>query len=292
MNRVFSYKNFRVLNSILMLILVIATLFPFLYMIAVSFSDYRAVGRGEVFLIPVNPNITSYTQILGMSKFYMSYLNTIFYTIVGTAISLVLTIICSYPLSKKHLLGGTVILKLIVFTMFFSGGLIPNFLLLRDLDFINKIWAILIPGAISAYNVMIMKTFFQGIPSALEDSARIDGLNDIGILVWIVIPLSKAILATIGLFVAVWIWNDWFMALIYLPKAENLRPVSLFLRNIVYGAYNQIRAGNVLDSKDANTVPETIQAATIVLISIPIIIVYPRIQKYFAKGMMIGSIKG
>lgn len=274
-----------------MLLLVAITLFPFIYMLAVSFSSSRAVLAGEVIFFPVDFNFTAYTHMLKQSQFWTAYKNTIIYTSVGTSLSLVLTIMCAYPLSKKNLIGGSIIMKVIIFTMFFSGGLIPNFILIRDLNLYDKMWAMVLPGAISAYNVMIMKTFFQGIPEELKEAARIDGLTDIGVLIKIVLPLSKPIIATIGLFVAVWLWNEWFISLIYF-KTDAKRPVAMYLRNIVLGAMNTIKNGKEVDSTAAKTVPQTLQASTIMLTSIPILCVYPFVQKYFTKGILIGSVKG
>lgn len=274
-----------------MIILVAATLFPFLYMVAVSFSSSRAVMASEVFLIPRDFNLTAYKQVMSQSQFWISYKNTVLYTVVGTAISLSLTVIAAYPLSKRDLVGGPIIMKFMIFTMFFAGGLIPNFILIRDLQIYDTIWAIVLPGAMNAYNVIIMRTFFQGIPDELKEAAKIDGLSDIGVMFKIILPLSKPILATIGLFMAVWLWNEWFMSLIYL-KSDIKRPVAMYLRNIVLGAMNTIKSGDMVDNSASKTVPETLQASTIMLTSIPILCIYPFIQKYFTKGMLIGSVKG
>jgi putative aldouronate transport system permease protein len=291
MSKLFNYKKFTILNTINMFLIVIATLFPFVYMIAMSFSSSAAVLRGDVTFLPVEFDITAYVHVLKQEKFWIAYKNTFLYTFLGTSIALVLTIMCAYPLSKKTLVGGPAIMKFVLFTMFFSGGLIPNFLLIRDLNLYDTMWAMVLPGALNAYNVMIMKTFFQGIPHELEEAAKIDGLTDVGVLVKIILPLSKPILATIGLFMAVWLWNEWFMSLIYL-KTDAKRPVAMYLRNIVLGAMNTIKSGNEVDSTAAKTVPQTLQASTIVLSSIPILCVYPWIQKYFVKGVLIGSVKG
>lgn len=289
--QLFTYKNFLRLNKILMLLLVLGTLFPFAYMLAVSFSSSKAVMASEVFLLPKDFNITAYTQVLSQSQFFIGYKNTLVYTIVGTTIGLTLTVMASYPLSDRTLVGGSGIMKFMIFTMFFSGGLIPNFLLIKDLHLYDTMWAMVLPGAMNAYNVMIMKTFFQGIPKELKEAAKIDGLSDFGVLVRIILPLSKPILATIGLFMAVWLWNEWFMSLIYL-KSDVKRPVAMYLRNIVLGSMNTIVSGQQMDESAAKTVPATLQASTIMLTSIPILCVYPFVQKYFTKGMLLGSVKG
>lgn len=291
MSKLFSYKNFLKLNMVIMIILVGATLFPFVYMIAVSFSSSRAVMASEVFIWPVEFNLTAYSHVLSQDQFWIAYKNTIFYTVAGTSIALFLTVLASYPLSKRHLIGGSTVMKFMIFTMFFSGGLIPNFILIRDLGLYDTVWAMILPGAMNAYNVMIMKTFFQSIPEELQEAAKIDGLSDTGVLLKIILPLSKPIIATIGLFMAVWLWNEWFMSLIYL-KSDAKRPIAMYLRNIVMGSMNTIKSGNEVDNTAAKTVPATLQASTIMLSSIPILCVYPFVQKYFTKGMLIGSVKG
>lgn len=291
MSRIFSYKNFLKLNMVIMILLVAATLFPFLYMLATSFSSSRAVMAGEVFVIPVDFNLTAYEHVLSQDQFWIAYRNTIFYTVAGTSVALFLTILASYPLSKRGLVGGPMVMKFMIFTMFFQGGLIPNFILIRDLGLYDTVWAMILPGAMNAYNVMIMKTFFQSIPDELQEAAKIDGLSDTGVLLRIILPLSKPIIATIGLFVAVWLWNEWFMSLIYL-KSDDKRPIAMYLRNIVMGSMNTIKSGNEVDNTASKTVPATLQASTIMLSSIPILCVYPFVQKYFTKGMLIGSVKG
>ncbi|QUI22767.1 carbohydrate ABC transporter permease [Vallitalea pronyensis] len=291
MSRIFNYKNFLRLNHVIMFVLVLLTLFPFLYMLAVSFSSSRAVMASEVFLLPKDFNLVAYSHVLKQDQFWIGYKNTVLYTALGTSISLTLTIMAAYPLSKKNLYGGPLVMKFMIFTMFFSGGLIPNFILIRDLGLYDTMWAMVLPGAMNAYNVMIMKTFFQGIPDDLKSAAKIDGLTDIGVLMRVVLPLSKPIIATIGLFMAVWLWNEWFMSLIYL-KSDVKRPVAMYLRNIVLGAMNTIKSGQQMDQHSAKTVPATLQASTIMLTSIPILCVYPFVQKYFAKGILIGSVKG
>ncbi len=287
----FTNKSFKRFNVAIMFVLVAATLFPFIYMIAISLSSARAVLAGDVVLWPIEFNFSAYKHIMEQPKFWNAYKNTIYYTATGTLLSIALTVFCAYPLSRKNLLGKNIIMKFIIFTMFFSGGLIPNYLLIRDLHLIDKTGAIILPGAISAYNVIIMKTFFQNIAVELEEAAKIDGLSDYGVLFRIVLPLSKPIIATIGLFVAVWLWNDWFMSLIYLND-DLKRPVSMFLRNMVMGTLNAMKAGKELDSQAARTIPQTLQAATMLLMSIPVVLLYPFVQKYFVQGIMIGSVKG
>ena len=271
--------------------IVFVTLYPFLYELAISFSGTKEVLLGNVSIFPKDFTLTSYKHILTQSNFWLGYKNTILYTVLGTFIALVLTIMCAYPLSKSDLFGSTFIMKFIVFTMFFSGGLIPFYMLIKGLDMIDTVWAMVVPGAINAYNVLIMRTFFKGIPKSLEDAAEIDGLGKVGVLIRIVLPLSMPIIATITLFVAVWLWNEWFLALIVFNDDAKY-PVTLFLRNIVMGSLMSSSSGQEVSQTGSQSIPQTLQAATIMLITIPILLIYPFLQKYFVKGVMIGSVKG
>ena len=196
---------------------------------------YEVITR--VHFLPVDFNLSAYTSIITESRFWNGYRNTLLFTTTGTFLGLFLTVSLAYPLSRDDFPGKDVILKFMVFTMFFSGGLIPLYLLVSNLGWIDTIWAIIVPNAIIIFNVLVMRTFFMGIPQALIDAGEIDGLNQLQILSHIVIPLSKPIIATIGLFIAVQIWNDWFSALIFL-NMDDLYPVTLFLRNIVMGRNN------------------------------------------------------
>ncbi len=286
-----SYKIFKTFNVICMACITFITLYPFIYMFAQSFSSAQAVINNRVHFLPVDFNLSAYTSIITESRFWNGYRNTLLFTTTGTFLGLFLTVSLAYPLSRDDFPGKDVILKFMVFTMFFSGGLIPLYLLVSNLGWIDTIWAIIVPNAIIIFNVLVMRTFFMGIPQALIDAGEIDGLNQLQILSHIVIPLSKPIIATIGLFIAVQIWNDWFSALIFL-NMDDLYPVTLFLRNIVMGSQMTAASGQAVDSSAVTTLPQTLQAATIMLVTIPILAVYPFIQKYFVQGMMIGSIKG
>ena len=284
------YTLFKIINGIIMLFIVVVTIYPFLYIFALSFSSNIAIMTGKVFVWPVDFTIDPYKRILDQNDFWTGYKNTFIYTITGTAVALFMTTLCAYPLSKKHLWGRGLFLKVMVFTMYFSGGLIPTYILVNSLKMTDKIWAIIIPGAINTYYMLVMKTFFEGIPESLEEAASIDGLNQFGMLVRIVLPLSKPILATIGLFSAVGYWNDWFSALIYL-RSNNSNPVTLFLRNVVMGSQMAAKSGQAMDSGTTAILPQSLQAATIMLVTLPILVVYPFVQKYFVQGVLIGSIK-
>ncbi|WOC33103.1 MULTISPECIES: carbohydrate ABC transporter permease [Caproicibacterium] len=279
------------INAVIMLFVVTVTLFPFLYMFATSFSSTEAIVKGEVTFWPVDFTVNSYAAILQQQQFWSGYKNTILYTVFGTVIGVLLTAICAYPLSKKKLPGKKGILMFMVFTMYFGGGLVPYYLLITGLHMINTMWAIILPGAISTYNMLVMRTFFMGIPDSLEEAAQIDGLGYLGIFTKIILPLSKPVIATIALFNAVGYWNDWFNPMIYLNNTSKY-PVTLFLRNVVMGATLSVKSGQqITSSSSMQTMPQTLQAATIMLVTIPILCVYPFVQKYFVKGVMIGSIK-
>jgi len=260
---------------------------PFLYMYAISLSDVRAILNNQVGLWPNGFNTAAYETIFRFPNFFLAYRNTIFYTTFGTSIALFLTVLFAYPLSKAFLRVNKVLLKFVVFSMFFSGGLIPTFLLIANLGLINTPFAIIIPFAINPFNLIIMISFFRGVPSEIEEAALIDGMGYYGILFRIVLPLSTAALATIGLYYAVFFWNDWFNALIYLRSAQF--PVMLFLRNIVNGT---MMIGEGAGSAEGNSLGIAIKAAVIIVSTLPIIILYPFLQRFFIAGLTLGSVKG
>lgn len=283
-------KIFNVINIIIMCLLILITVYPFLNQIALSFSSTSAILAGKVNLYPVEFTTKVYGDLLKQTDFWQSYGNTIIYTVLGTAIGVTMTTLCSYGLSK-HVVGTKFMLSAIVFTMFFGAGLIPHYMLIKSLKMTDTIWAILIPGAIVPYNVLIMRTFFLGIPQDLEDAAQIDGLTQFGYFLKIALPLSKPILATITLFISVVFWNDWFSALIYLDSNEKY-PVTLYLRNIMMGQTLASQSGQQMDASQTQSIPQSIQAASMLVVILPIMLIYPKVQKYFVKGVMIGAIKG
>jgi putative aldouronate transport system permease protein len=285
-----SYRAFQIVNITVLLLIAAAALYPFIYVVATSFSGEAFVRSGKVALWPRGFTTATYKEVMAEKYFWMGYRNTVLYALLATAFSLFMTTIFAYALSKKRLLGRGFFLGFAVFTMFFSGGLIPNYLLVRTLGMRNTIWSVVIPGAISTYNLLVMKSFFESIPQELEEAASVDGLDTYGILMKIVLPLSMPILTTMTLFYAVGNWNSWFGAFLYLDKKEMF-PVTLYLRNIISGA-QQTSAASALDSERTSQVAATIKSATIVLTVLPILCVYPFIQKYFVTGVMIGSVKG
>jgi len=282
------YQVFRVVNGVILTLVVLAVLYPIVNIVARSFSDAAYIDAGKVDLWPRGFNVATYKAVLSNGLFWTDYRNTVVYTVVSTVISLALTTTYAYVLSKKDLRGRTFLVGVAVFTMFFSGGLIPNYVLVNNLGMRDSIWAMVLPNAISVFNLLVMKAFFESMPSELEEAAAIDGLSSYGILLRIVLPLSKAVLATMTLFYAVASWNSWFSAFLYLDK-PNLYPVSLYLRNMIAGATNQSSLGMGQDDTQAAA---NIQAVTIVLTTLPILFVYPFVQRYFVKGVMIGAVKG
>jgi len=281
---------FDVILYVLLFGIAASALYPFIYMIAVSLSGTVPVLKGEVFLWPKDFNLNTYKAVFDKPEIGRAYLNTILYTALGTSISLLVTAAGAYALSKRDMLFRRGFMVMVTITLFFSGGMIPTFLVVRSYHLLDTIWAMVLPGAVSTWNLIVMRTFFSGMPQEVEESGKIDGLNDIGIFFRLVLPLSKAILATIGLFYGVAIWNNFFSALLYLRDAD-LFPLQVIVRNMVLqGAGGANGAANV--GGDAMIVDESLKYATIIVTTVPILLIYPFLQKYFAKGALIGSVKG
>ncbi|MCI2104840.1 MAG: carbohydrate ABC transporter permease [Sphaerochaeta sp.] len=276
--------------DILMFLVLLICLVPFLYIIAASLSSSEAIVNGEVFIIPRGVNLQAYRQIFSYPNFFRAYGNTIFYTVFGTLIALAMTILFAYPLSKSWLRGNKFVMKLVIFSMFFSGGMIPNYLLISNLHLANTRWAILIPFCINQFNLILLINFFKSIPQDIEEAAVIDGLNYGGILVRIVLPLSGAGIATIALYTAVFFWNDWFNSLIYLKSSQF--PVMLFLRNIVNGTTMLGGDAGSAGGADKGALSLSIKSAVILVSTLPIIMIYPFVQRFFVKGVLVGSVKG
>lgn len=282
------YRTFQVINTIIMILIVFATLYPFVWLIAQSFSSDTAVAAGQVTFLPVDFTTATYKYLLRDNRFFLYYGNTILYSAVGTAISVVGTALLAYPLSKQELRLNKFFTPFVVFTMYFTGGLIPNYILITQwLHLGNTIWAVVLPGAISTFNLLLMKSFFAGLPVELEEAASIDGMGVYGIFLKIIVPLSKPIIATMCLFYLVGMWNEWFGPFLYLDK-DSMKPISLWVRQLVEGA-NNVDVGS---SAEASSVQATLKSATMVLTSLPIICVYPFVQRYFVQGMTMGAVKG
>jgi putative aldouronate transport system permease protein len=262
-------------------------------MLIISLSDGHAVIRGDVKLYPIGMNLDTYKVILQNPQIAIAYKNTLIYTLLGTFINVSMTALCAYPLSRSKFYGRSVLTAVIIFTMFFEGGIIPNYIIVDGLGMVNTIWAIVIPPAISVWYMIIMRTFFQQIPNELHESGYIDGANDLQIFWKIVLPLSVPVVATMILFYSVWHWNSFFPALLYLNEKDKY-PVQLIMRNmVIQGDISDTQsAAAEASAAGANITGLNIKYAVIFITILPILTVYPFIQKYFVKGMMVGSLKG
>lgn len=282
------YIVFKYVNTIIMILICVITLYPFLYLVAQSFSSEEAITLGKVTLFPVGFNINTYKSVLEKGDFLRSYKNTVIYAVIGTFLSLVFSCCLAYPLSKKELKGHKILTKFVIFTMYFSGGLIPNYVLMQRLHLVNHVAGFLIPSLISTYYVILMKSFFAQTPHELEEAGELDGLSPIGIFVRIVLPLSMPIIATMILFNAVGYWNNWYNAFLYLDKKE-MWPVAYYLKTIISGASTSADPGEV--NAEKMQIAANIKSCSMVLMTLPIICIYPFISKYYVKGMMLGGVK-
>lgn len=282
------YRIFQVFNTIFMIVIIFITLYPFVYLVAQSFSSEAAVSAGKVTFFPIDFTLDTYKYILRDDSFSRYYGNTILYSVIGTVISVVCTALLAYPLSKPKLRLNKFLTPFVVFTMYFTGGLIPNYILITQwLGFQDSMLAIVLPGAISTFNLLVMKSFFAGLPEELEEAASIDGMGTYGIFLKIIIPLSKPIIATMCLFYLVGMWNEWFGPMMYLETKDKW-PIALWVRQLVEGANNT----EIGSSAEASSVQATLKSATMVLTTLPIVCVYPFVQRYFVQGMTIGAVKG
>lgn len=272
-------------------ILGLLTLYPFYYVLIVSFANTQASATYSPYLYPHVFDLTGYKMIIGDIYFFKSLMTTLFVTAVGTSLNMVISVMTAYVLSRKQLLGRKQLIVLITFTMLFSGGLIPTYLVVSNLGLTNSIWAMIFPGMISTYYVIIMKNYFSGLPQSLEDAAKMDGANDLKVLYKIYLPISKPFMATFALFYAVERWNEWWNAYLYISD-KNIKPLQIYLRDILVNFSNQLstQAQSVVNSQGKVYV-QSVQMATIVITMLPIMCLYPFLQKYFVKGVMIGAIK-
>lgn len=295
-NRIRTTTEDRVFSAVayaLATLALVVTLYPLLYCVSASFSDPMEVVRGNVLLLPKKPTLMAYQAVLKNRSMLTGYANTFFYTVLGTSINLMMTIAAAYPLSKRDFRGRGGVTLLFTLTMFFSGGMVPNFLLIKNLNMYNSIWALLLPGCVSAWNLVIMRTYFQtSIPEEICESAYMDGCSNINALLRIVLPLSLPILAVMVIFYGVGHWNSYFNALLYLKSREKY-PLSLVLREILLQGMGQEKTGaEVVDSVADLLLFETLKYAVIIVSSVPMLILYPALQRYFVKGAMVGSLKG
>ncbi|MFF2886124.1 carbohydrate ABC transporter permease [Paenibacillus sp. NPDC057967] len=273
-------------------VIMIIVLYPLIFIVSASFSDPAKVLSGEVWLLPKGVTLEAYKSILHNDKIWTGYRNTIIYTVVGTVINIIMTILAAYPLSRPDLPGRNAIMILITLTMFLGGGLIPTYLLVKDLGMVNTMWALIVPGAIATYNLIVMRTYFQSsIPWELQEAAHMDGCSNWRLLFSIILPLSKPILAVMVLFYAVGHWNSFFPALIYL-RDEALHPLQLVLREILLISNSSAVEGGSVGLEKQILLAESIKFAVIIVSTLPVLIMYPFVQRHFVKGVMIGSIKG
>lgn len=284
-------KIFTVFNYTFFTILCLLMLYPFWHQFMVSLSDVKSTMAGGFFLYPKGFNLDTYESVFKQQKLLNGFVITIFVTVFGTVVGTFLTATTAYPLSKSRLRGGKVCMLIILFTMIFNAGMIPNYLLIRNLGMYNTIWALVLPLMVSAYNVIIMRSFFTSISPSMEEAAHIDGANDLRIFFSIILPLSKATIATIALFNAVMYWNDYLSSVLY-SNTDTFWSLQQVLRNMLTNTAQAMQQAGVQIVGTNNTTATTIKAGSVVVATVPILIVYPFVQKYFVKGVMIGGVKG
>lgn len=291
-----SDKIFDAINYSLLSLVFLLVLYPLIFILVASISDPKLVVTGKIWLIPKGISLEGYQAVFDNGDIWIGYRNTIFYTVVGTLINLGVTLTCAFALSRKDFIGRNFFMALFVFTMYFSGGLIPTFLIIKKLNLINTVWALIIPSAASMYNIIITRTFMaSSIPFSLQEAAKIDGSSDAGIFFKIILPLSKPIIAVMALFYGVAHWNVYFNALIYLSD-RKLFPLQLILREILVQNANIDVETICTAEMDAIVrkayLAETMKYSVIFIASFPVLVAYPFLQKYFVKGVMVGAIKG
>ena len=284
-------KAFNIFNYLFLFVLMVICLYPLYLQLIVSVSHGLEVMKGGITLLPRNVTFQTY-KVLVRGELFMYMRNTIVYTVVGTTVNLLMSCLCAYPLARKTFSGRKFFTAIVTVTLFFSGGMIPMYMTVKQFGLMDTMWALILPGAISTYNMIIIRTAFQSIPDSLIESAQLDGANDLIILFRIVIPLSKATLATMLLFYAVTHWNSYFDAMLYINKKE-LYPLQIMLRNMLIGGlFNEETAIAGASADSFATTDATLRSAAIIVTTLPILIVYPFVQRYFVKGVMIGSVKG
>ena len=284
-------KVFTVFNYIFFTVLCLIMVYPFWHVAMESLSSTSAALRGGVFLYPKGFTLGTYQSVFKNPNIFSGFRTSILVTVTGSLAGPLLTAMTAYPLSKSRLRGGKVMMMLVLFTMIFSAGMIPNFLLIKNLGIYDTRWALILPGLISAYNCVLMKNFFYSIPESLEESAKIDGANDVQVFFRIVLPLSKATIATIILFNAVGYWNDYMSTVLYVQALDKWS-LQAVLRQMLTNTQQAMEQAGVDVLAQSNTNAVTIKAASIVVTTLPILVVYPFVQKYFVKGVMIGGVKG
>lgn len=291
----YSDKIFDVVNLIVMCVLLLIFIWPMWFVLIASFSDPNQLWLGNVILWPKGFTLEAYEKLLEYTDIWIGYKNTILYTMVGTLVNLILTVTLAYPLSRKDFLPRKFIMIMLVITMYFGGGLIPTYLVVKNLGMVNNFWAMIIPGAISTYNVLVVRTYFlNSIPNELHEAAKLDGANNLQFFGKIALPLAKPVVAVVGLYYAVGHWNDYYTALIFLYDKEKF-PLTCFLKNLIIDTSTAMRGSfgsSASEMESMIRLAQSLKYSTIIVAVIPMLIVYPFVQKFFVKGVMIGSIKG
>ncbi len=286
-----SYRCFTIFNTLFMIFIALIMIYPILYVVFASLSDSNALMQysGLIFS-PIGFNTTAYEAVFKNPMIWSGYKNTLYILVFGVSLNMVMTTVAAYVLSRKGLPGKNAMMFFIVFTMYFGGGLIPFYLTVKNLGMYDSLWALILPGAVSAYNMIIMRTSFCGIPDSLEESAMLDGANHLYIMVRIVVPLSKSVMAVMVLYYAVGHWNSWFNAMVFL-RDRSKYPLQLVMQEILI---QNDTSSMTTDSTllERNSIAETIKYASIMVSTVPILLVYPFLQKYFVKGVLIGAVKG
>ncbi len=290
-NKSLGSRLFDSINVIFLLFVSIVAVYPLYYMLITSVSHGMAVMQGLVTFFPVNPSLDTFKILLRNNDIFIAFKNSFVYTLLGTFINLLFSCLCAYPLSRRTFSGRGFLTGMIVVTMFFSGGMIPLYLVVQSLGMMDTVWAVVLPVAINTYNMIIIRTSFQAIPESLVESAQIDGANDFVILFRIIIPVSRAVLATMVLFYAVSHWNSYFKEMLYL-NTKSKYPLQIILRNMLVSGLFSEEATMAGGASSFSVTDGTLRSAVIVFTTLPIIMVYPFVQKYFVKGVMIGSLKG
>lgn len=278
-------------NALFLTLLAIATVVPFIYVVSASFATQKELLEKGFILFPTQFSLDGYRYIFSSDVIFKSLMVTVFITVAGTLLNLMLTVTMAYPLARRNLDGRRILMALIVFTILFNGGMIPTYMVVKWTGLLDSYWSVIVPTAISAFNLIILKNFFQHLPEALEESAQIDGCSDIGILFKIALPLSMPAIATFTLFYAVGHWNNYFTAILYINDAVKW-PIQVWLRQIVILSEGGIGNQMELDSNFVMPPGQTIKMAVIVISTLPILALYPFLQKHFAKGVLLGSVKG
>ena len=297
-NRIHSSKAdriFNILNITLMVLILAVIIYPLWFVVIASFSDSTQVTVGNVLLWPKGFHLTAYQKVFSDSRIMTGYRNTIFYTVVGTFLNVVFTLSLAYPLSRRDFVGRNLIMAILSVTMFFSGGLIPTYLVYKQLKIVNTVWVMILPGLVNVYNCILMRTFIQGLPYELQEAAMIDGCGNMSLLIRITLPLCKAIIAVMVIYYGVSHWNSYFNALVYISN-KKLKPMALVLREILINntttASELDSAGGAESEMEMQRIAEAIKYSVIIVSTFPVLCLYPFAQKYFAKGVMLGAIKG